>query len=247
MMKKLSWILLAAAVVLLAVSPAFAQGDDILTLRMTRDFGYGGFNGDIEGLFSVIAEGSDTLQRVEFYIDGELMNADDAAPFRYQFTTKSYAPGTHTLSARGFTSDGAQLQSNELTRVFLSPDEARSKVVGIILPLLGIVLLIATASILLPTLFGRGKPQPGKYGMSGGAVCTNCALPFPIHFFSFHAGAKNLERCPHCGKWVWVRKANKEDLAAAEARWQGADSAQFPAVSKSDRLQKQIDDSRYEK
>lgn len=246
-MKRLFLLALVFAFALAAVRPTFAQEDAAFTLRMTRDFGYGGFNSDIEGLFSVIAEGPADLARVEFYIDGELMNADDEAPFRYQFTTKDYAPGVHTLSAIGFTTGSVELQSNEITRVFLSPDQARDKTVQLILPIAAVVVGLIVVGTVVPMLIGRGKPQRGKYGMSGGAVCPKCALPFPIHFFSFHAGANNLERCPHCGKWSWVRKASKEDLAAAEARWAGDAPMPVSETSKEDRAKRQIDESRYEK
>ncbi len=114
-----------------------------------------------------------------------------------------------------------------------------------LLVIVGAIAVLAALSVMLPSLFGRGKPQIGKYGLSGGAVCTNCGRPFPIHLLSFHAGFKHLERCSHCGKWVWVRRANKDELLAAEARWRGEDRV-APAEKEEDRLRRQIDDSRYD-
>lgn len=230
---------------LLTARPALAQ-EDGLTLSLSRDFGYGGFESDIEGLFSFHAKGPANLVRVDFYIDQELVASDETAPYSCQFSTKTYAPGEHRLYALGATADGQQLRSNEIVRTFLSPDEARQKIINLIIPIAGIVVGLLVLTTLVPLALGRGKPQPGKYGISGGAVCTNCALPFPIHFFSFHAGAKNLERCPHCRKWVWVRKASKTDLAADEARWVGDDKI-ANSETKEDRLRRQIDDSRYDK
>ncbi len=237
-----------AIVVSLLISPhpAFAQGDESFSISLSRDFGYGGFENDIEGLFSFHAQGPENLARVDFYIDEQLIASDETAPFSYQFSTKTYLPGEHHLYALGFTADGQELRSNEIVRVFLSAEEARDKVVGLVFPLLGIILLILVVVTVIPLALGRGKPQPGKYGLSGGAVCAKCGLPFPIHFFSFHAGAKNFERCPHCGKWVWVRKATKEDLLAAEARWVGDDKI-ANSETKETRLRRQIDDSRYDK
>lgn len=243
-MKKLFALAILAAL-LISAPPAFAQGDESFTISLSRDIGYGGFENDIEGLFSFHAQGPENFVRVDFYIDEELVASDETAPFSYQFSTKAYLPGEHRLYAIGFTADGQELRSNEIVRVFLSAQEARTKVVGLIFPLLGIILLILVVVTVIPLAFSRGKPQLSKYGLSGGAVCPKCGLPFPIHFLSFHAGAKNLERCPHCGKWVWVRKASKEDLAAAEARWIGDDKI-TNSESKEDRLRRQIDDSRYE-
>lgn len=237
-------LLLVLALLFVSASPAAAQ-DGGLSLRLTRDFGYAGFNSDIEGLFSVHADGPADLQRVDFYIDGNLLASVEAAPFRYQFTTKDHTPGQHTLSAVGFTAGGRQLTSNQITRVFLSADEARGNAFRLVIPILGVIAAVTLLATVVPVMFGRGKPTPGKYGISGGAVCPKCTLPFPLRFFSLHMGRSNLERCPHCGKWSLVRRASKEDLAAAEARWQGTGDDQAGIATK-DRLQQQIDDSRYE-
>jgi hypothetical protein len=242
--KKLAAFLLVLLVLVLA-PPAFAQGSG-LALRLSRDFGYAGFSNDIEGLYTISVDGPEDLARVDFYIDEQVMATIERGPFRYQFSTKSYEPGEHHLVAVGTTANGQELRSNEFVRVFLSAEEARSKVIGLVLPLLAAVAGIGVLSVVVPMLFGRGVPQIGKYGISGGAVCPKCGLPFPIHFLSFHAGSKNLERCPHCGKWVWVRKAKKEDLAAAEARWRG-DEQVVTSETKEDRVRHQIDDSRYDK
>ncbi|MBX3047275.1 MAG: hypothetical protein KF698_09790 [Anaerolineales bacterium] len=242
-MKKALLLLVAIALFAFA-TPARAQ-DTGFVIGMNRDFGYAGFNNDIEGLFSLRASGPADLQRVDFYIDDELIASVDEEPFRVQFTTKDYEPGERTLYALGYLSDGTELRSNEFTRVFLSADEARGNVTRLIFPLLGIVLGVTLLASVLPAVLSRGKPEHGKYGMSGGAVCPKCELPFPLRFFSFNMGARKLERCPHCGKWSLVRRASKEDLAAAEARWAGEDAPgqAKPRISRED---EQIDNSRYE-
>lgn len=61
-------ILVSAFVCLLAVTVAVAQTDH-LSLKISRDWGYGGFNGDIQGLFTMHVTGSADLARVTFYID----------------------------------------------------------------------------------------------------------------------------------------------------------------------------------
>ncbi|MEX1072005.1 MAG: Ig-like domain-containing protein [Anaerolineales bacterium] len=244
-MKKTLFIALVFALIL--ATPALAQEETpALTLRLNRDFGYGGFANDIEGLFSLIAEGPDDLTRVNFYIDDELINSDDAVPWRHQFSTKDFDAGVHRLYAEGSTINGQTLRSNEIVRVFLTSEEAKGKIVGLLGPLLGLVVAIMLLTAGLPMLFGRKKPEIGKYGVSGGAVCVKCGLPFPLHFFSMHFGRSNLERCPHCGKWVWVRRAKADDLIAAQARWRG-DETKPSGKGESGRLKQQIDDSRYEK
>jgi hypothetical protein len=237
--------LLSALLLLAAATPALAQSE--LVLDLSRDFGYAGFNSDIEGLFSMHASGPDDLQRVLFYIDDVVIAEDTAAPFSIQFTTKDHAPGTHTLHAVGFTAGGRVLASNQFVRVFLSAEDAGSQTLGLVVPLLIILGVLSVAGIFVPMLLGRKLPTLGKYGLSGGAVCPKCALPFPLHFFSFHALGSRFERCPHCGRWVWARKANRAELAAAEDRWRG-DLAEDAAHSQdaASRRQKQIDDSRFD-
>ncbi|UYN90758.1 MAG: hypothetical protein KIT08_05850 [Anaerolineales bacterium] len=242
-MKKLA-LIFAATALFLVVTPARAQETGLI-LSMSRDFGYAGFGSDIEGLFSLRASGPSDLQRVDFYIEDELIGSVAEEPYRVQFTTKDYEPGERTMYALGYLSDGSQLRSNEFTRIFLSAEQARGKMLELVFPILGIVLVVTLVTTVVPALFGRGKPVRGKYGMSGGAVCPKCDLPFPLRFFSFNMGARKFERCPHCGKWSMVRRASKEDLAAAEARWAALDAPGQPAPRDS-RQDEQIDNSRYE-
>lgn len=242
MKKVVLWVVLAA--LLAFASPARAQ-ESSLSLRMNRDFGYAGFGNDIEGLFSLRADGPANLQRVEFYVDNTLIGDSTQEPFRVQFTTKDYAPGEHVLYAIGYTADGQELRSNEITRLFLSPEEARSGVVKLIVPLLGIVLGLTLLGSVVPAVLTRKKPERGKYGLSGGAVCPNCGLPFPLKFFGFNMGAKKFDRCPHCGKWALVPRAKKDELVAAEARWAGLD-APSSSPPRARREDEQIDNSRYE-
>lgn len=211
--------LLIALLVFGFVHPTLAQGEE-LRLRMYRDWGYAGFEHDIEGYFSLVADGPADLNRVDFYIGDQLIFSDAETPFRVQFHTRDFPTGEQTIYALGFTASGTELRSDEFVRVFISAEEAKQKTLSLIGPILvfvGGLFLLALLVQFLP----RNKPRPGKYGISGGAVCPKCGLPLWIHFFSFHAGWNNLERCPHCNKWSWVRKAKPEDLRAAEARWQG--------------------------
>lgn len=232
---------------LITAQPSFAQGgESALVLHLTRDFGYAGFSNDIEGLFSISVDGPENLARVNFYIDAQLIATIERAPFRYQFSTKSFTPGEHHLYALGTTFEGQELRSNEFVRIFLSAEEARGKVTGLMTPILAIVILIVALGAGMPLLFGGSKAQVGQYGISGGAVCPKCGLPVPLHIFGFHAGFKRLERCPHCGNWAWVQRARLEDLAAAEARWRG-EEGMSNLEKTGDRLRRQIDESRYDK
>lgn len=236
----------ALALALWLPSPAAAQAQsEALTLRMSRDFGYGGFDNQIEGLFSLRAEGPQTLTRVEFYINNQLMATVNEPPFRYQFNTNQYPAGEHVFSARGFTTSGEQLQSNQLTRVLLSAEESRQMLVRTVGPILGITLLI---SLLIGALSLRvsSKPFDGSYGLLGGAVCPQCQLPYALHWLAPRLITRRLQRCPHCGKWAWVGRAKPADLATAEARWRGQDQQAARGDEAAERSRRQIDDSRFD-
>jgi hypothetical protein len=178
--------------------PTLAHGED-LRLRMFRDWGYAGFEHDIEGYFSLVADGPGALNRVDFYIGEDLVFSDEQSPFRVQFHTRDFQAGQQTIYALGFTASGGELRSNEFVRVFLSADEAKQKTVALIGPIFIFVAALFLISLLVQFL-PRNKPEPGRYGISGGAVCPKCGLPISRHFFSFHAGWNKYERCPHCGK-----------------------------------------------
>jgi hypothetical protein len=236
-------VALLAVVLLVSAQNAAAQSE--LVLSINRDFGYGGFDNKIEGLFSLSAEGPEDLVRVDFFIDEELIANLEAEPFRVQFSTNSYAAGEHRLYAIGFTPSGEELQSNEIARVFITKEEIREAIFGIIVPLVGVIILLTLASAVIPALLGR-KEKVGEYGILGGTVCPNCGLPFSLKFWGLNLFTGKLQRCPHCGKWSVVKRANPEALAAAEARYRGEEPTQVAEETKELRTRRQIDDSRYE-
>lgn len=178
-MKRIASVFLIALIVLSAVQNAFTQSEFVLSIN--RDFGYGGFDNKIEGLFSLTAKGPENLTGVGFYIDDELIGTDEVPPFKLQFSTNSYSPGEHRLYAIDHTSSGEDLQSNEIIRVFLSKDESRDAALGLIVPMIGIVLIVMFATAMIPAVFGR-KEKVGEYGMLGGTVCPKCGLPFTLKF-----------------------------------------------------------------
>jgi Zn ribbon nucleic-acid-binding protein len=245
-MRKILLTLVLAVLFFGATHPAYAQ-DDALTLRITRDFGYGGVNNEIEGLFSLRAAGAEDLVRVDFYMDGDLMASVDTEPFNFQFTTKDYAPGGHTFYAVGTRSDGSEVRSNEIYRVFLSSEEAGAKVREIIVPLITIIAAVTVLGIAIPAFFSRNKAEIGKYGILGGAVCPKCALPMPFYIWAPNMVVGKLQRCPHCGKWSVMRRAGAAELAAAEERWREARNEGAPGMDATEeRRKKQIDNSRYD-
>ena len=92
MKKFLAAMFIAILVDLTFISVISAQSEE-LTLSLTRDFGSGGFNSDIQGTFTVKAGGPANLERVQFFLDEVLLGEDSEAPFAIQFVTDNYPTG----------------------------------------------------------------------------------------------------------------------------------------------------------
>jgi DNA-directed RNA polymerase subunit RPC12/RpoP len=254
MKKVLSILLVLSVLTAFTASYALAQSTQELQLGLSRDFGYGGFGNDIQGLFTVkINNPPANLTSVEFYIDSTLMGTDTTAPFNLQFNTDSYPLGAHTLSAIGYTSDGAELKSNQIQSQFVPAGTGLQSVTKIILPVLGLILLIALISVFLPIILSRGKSASTplgterKYGVGGGAICPKCNRPFPLRLWWINLGVNKIDRCPYCGKWSFVRPRSLAELRQAEAAELSGVKSEIPmgVESEADKLKRELDDSRF--
>jgi hypothetical protein len=240
-------------VLLLPLSIAQAQDEYPLKLSFSRDFGYSSGGGQIQGTFSMRIKGPENLRRVVFLIDEEVIGEATTAPFRLQFNTDSYPLGIHKLSAKGYTADGQELLSNTFTLEFVEASEGWATAGKIVLPVLGVIALVALISFLIPTVFRRGKKTslapgaPRNYGVLGGAICPKCGRPFGMHFWGLNMVVGKLDRCPYCGKWSLVRFASREALRAAEeAELEAAkEIPPLPATGEDESLKKEIENSRY--
>jgi hypothetical protein len=248
-MKKLHFALLGTILLILFyVTIAKAQVEQ-LTLKISRDWGYGGLNGDIEGLFSMKVNGAMGLVRVEYFIDSIKIGEVTQAPFNLQFTTDNYPIGIHKLYAIGYSNDGSQYQSNSISVNFV-PKQSSAKS---ILPILGIVLAAVLFSALVPLITRRGKRlsiplgSTRLYGAGGGGICPICHRPFALPFISIHLGFSRLTTCPFCGKWSLVRIESMEKLREAEkAELERVQPDMITGDHNEQDLLKEIGDSKYQ-
>jgi hypothetical protein len=219
-----------------------------LELGLSRDWGYGGPNGRIQGLFSMRAEGPEDLVEVRFRLDEAVVSLDTEAPFRFQFQTDNYPPGVHTLSASGTLASGEVIESREIVQTFLSTEEAGADTRALILPLLAVGAVIVLLGVGAPLLLSRGKVhKPGVYGMAGGAVCKRCGMPFSRSILAPNMIVGKLERCPHCGKWAIVGRAAAADLAAAEDRLAGEGHMEGgEAETEAEKRERLLNESRFD-
>jgi hypothetical protein len=252
-MKKLVIVTLTLILALSIFSSAAAQEAQGLKLGLSRDFGYGGFGNDIQGLFSMkIGDEPTNLASVDFMIDGEVIFSDTETPFRFQFSTDSYALGVHTLSARGVTTDGQELLSNEIVAEFVPAGEGMAAAGKIIGPVFGLIAVVMLATFIIPVLMARRKGQslplgaPRNFGISGGTICPKCKRPFSIHTMAPNMLVGKFDICPHCGKWSVVRSYPR---MCWMQRWQRARDGQGQQVvtpeSEEEKLHKELEDSKF--
>ncbi|MCX6033790.1 MAG: Ig-like domain-containing protein [Chloroflexi bacterium] len=246
-MKKIKMAFFIAAFMSLLIVPAtFAQTEE-LTLKMSRDFGYGGFNNDIQGLFSMKVTGPADLARVVFYIDSTAIGEVTQAPFNLQFNTDNYPLGQHKLHAVGYSSSGQQYNSNIINSNFVMASESTKIVVPILVIVFGAILL----SFIVPLVMGRGKTQnlplgaERKYGLGGG-ICPKCRRPFALPLISVHLGFTKLARCPYCGKIGLVRVESIDKLREAEKAELEWGKVEVKEETEEEKLRKEIDDSKYQ-
>lgn len=249
-MKKIVRLVLLAWLVLGFQSVA-AQTDG-LQLRLRRDFGYSSGSGDIQGTFTLTASGPSDLSRVVFWLDDQELGRVEQAPFELRFQTDSYPLGDHTLFAEGVTAGGAELRSNPIQVEFVSPEQGWSAALRIVVPMFALIFGAMALSFIVS--FAGGKKlqnlppgAPRSYGVAGGAICPRCGRPYPRHVLSPNLVFGKLERCPFCGRWAVVPAASPAMLRLAEqAELEGAADGVSPQVSETERLRKELDDSRYQ-
>ena len=239
-------ILISIFAILLAVSVATAQAEQ-LSMRISRDWGYGGFNGDIQGLFSMHVTGPTDLAKVTFYIDSTVIGEVDKSPFNLQFNTDNYSLGVHELSAIGNSSSGQEYHSNAIRATFVPASQGGKVVIPILVVVFGAILI----SALIPLFMSRRtKKLPmgveRNYGPGGGAICPKCQRPFPLSLISPHLGFSKIAICPHCGKLGLVRPESIEKLRLAEKAELTGEKAQAPEETDEEKLKKDLNDSKYQ-
>jgi hypothetical protein len=231
------------------VIPTHAQETTPLTISMIRNFGTA-IGSNIKGTFTIRAQGPDTLQSVTFYLDGDPMGTVTTTPFNLKFNTDAYPPGTHTITAVGTTSSNQELQSNSITRSFLTPAQ---NIKGIILLVVPLLLLIIVGRFVANWISNRGQKEHSAEvakinGPQGGTICPKCHKPFARHWWGLNLGTSKYDRCPHCQKWSLVTRQPPELLQAALDAMQQAENSptETPHDNDENNRKRRLDDSRFE-
>ncbi len=239
--------LLVVVILFIPVSVYAQESDPKIELALIRNFGYGGMR-EIQGNFTLkIRDPLADLETVDFYLDGELIAPISQEPYEYKFHTSNFPDGEHTFYAVGTLSNGISVQSNQISKVLLSSDQAWSQTQRLIVPIL---IFTAGATVLglgVSVLAIRKKEFViGKYGPAGGAVCPRCELPFGRSIFSPNLAIGKLVRCPHCEKISLRARASQSQLEQAEKKFINADTRGVVTPLDDQGFQKLLDESRYE-
>ncbi len=252
-LKAIRWLALGMLLTAWAITAA-AQSAGKLTLDMSRDWGFAD-GSQMQGRFSLIAQGPTNLVSVTFKIDDAPMKTVTQPPFKLQFDTGAYAVGWHTLVAVGQDSQGRTLTSNSIRAQFISAEEAWAATKRVLIPMLsvigGVVLVIFGVLMWLALRDQKSLRHLGAtrgYGFWGGAICPKCGRPFAISMWGINMGLSKYRKCPYCGQRSWVRRESPEKLAEAEAATQQREQAEKPAagLSAEEKLRHELDDSRFE-
>jgi hypothetical protein len=245
--------ILTAFCLLAVIFSAAAQAETPLTLNLRRNFGYSSGAGEVQGNFTLKATPNQAVERVVFYLDGEPMGEATSEPYELRFVTDNHPAGVHSLSAKGFTASGQELESNIIRVNFVTAEASRNTMFKILGFVFGALILVMIITWAISSLLGKKvKPVPlgaqRNYGMLGGSICPRCFRPFPRSLLGANLVVGRLERCPHCGKWSLVHRASLESLRVAEqAELELAeDAVEVPSLSEEERLRKELDNSRYQ-
>jgi hypothetical protein len=249
MKKNLVATLVTIFVSLTVMSVVSAQSEE-LKLSLSRDFGSAGFNGDIQGTFTLKASGPANLERVQFFLDDTLLGEDTEAPFAIQFVTDNYPTGAHVFSATGYPTDGKQITSTTISAVFVSKEEGAAGALKVIVPILVVVfgyMVISALSTMVNVRKGKKLPAgaPRSYSFGGG-ICPKCKRPFGFPILGLKMIVGRLMPCPHCGKWSIMKRASISDLHSAELAELDKEENQFFKNSEEEKRRKELDDSRYQ-
>jgi hypothetical protein len=102
--KKLACICVVSVVLALSTSVTLAAPS--VSLSWYKNNGYSDFGNSIGGEWTITAEVSSDVTRVEFYVDDALQQNVTSAPFKWAFNTADFSLGDHNIKAIAYDSAG---------------------------------------------------------------------------------------------------------------------------------------------
>ncbi len=125
----------------LALSFTAVSAAPTVSLNWYKNNGYG-LGSDIGGQWTITADASSDVTRVEFYLDNQLQQNDTSAPFNWVFDTADFNLGEHTIKAVAYNVDG-QTATAQADRNFVEYSAANvfGIIIGVVVAVMAVVLI----------------------------------------------------------------------------------------------------------
>ncbi len=188
-------VVFAFAFLMVVAAPCSA-----LELKLDRTVGTS-IGGRIKGRFSAKAKDADDVDRVEFYLNGELVYTDNEAPFAWSFRTTDYPPGNYTIRAVGYLAAGGEEEDSVSTEFVETFGKFWT------LYLWGTMLFVAGMVIFSIWVVQRERKRP-----QGKTKCPQCGTVFDRKWSAFHKGAAYRNTCPMCGRSFWADEIDESEV-----------------------------------
>jgi hypothetical protein len=126
---------------------ALAEESPTVSLHWYKNNGYGMGN-DIGGQWTITADTSSDITRVEFYLDNQLQQNSTQTPFQWAFNTADYNLGTHTIKAVAYNAQG-QTATAQANRNFVeySATNLFGIIIGVTVAIIAIAVIVAVYRI----------------------------------------------------------------------------------------------------
>ena len=102
--KKLAYICVVSLV--LALSTSIVLAAPSVSLNWYKNNGYNDFGNSIGGEWTITADVSSDVNRVEFYLDDTMQQNVTSTPFKWAFNTADFSLGDHTIKAVAYDATG---------------------------------------------------------------------------------------------------------------------------------------------
>jgi uncharacterized C2H2 Zn-finger protein len=223
---KLTAKILAAFLLISMLTLVFitkVSAEPTISLSINRIGPGANIGSDMNGMFTVSAQVSSDVARVEFYLNGTLQANDTTAPFSWTADSNDYPLGSYNITGVAFDSTGHQA-------VYSFNENFIEMPMWTIIPLIVLLIVIFLGLPIFYIWYSRKGYDTTK--------CPKCGYDYAQKILFVHIGPSNLKRCPNCGKFFFRGKPyNPSD---------NDDSPPPDSPSDEDRLRKDIDKSKYE-
>lgn len=130
----------------LSVFAGAAAAAPSLRLDFYKDNGYG-MGDDMQGEWTINADVSSDVVRVEFYLDGQLQENATSVPFSWSFNTAEFNESKHMFTVIAYDSFGDTVESERQANFVGFPVSFVAAIIGIIVAVTVVALVVSVYRI----------------------------------------------------------------------------------------------------